>query len=141
MFLDIGTGARDMGAHLPHDGTFRGICLLSHLHWDHTQGLPFFTPLHCVGAALEVYAPAQDDGRPVAEVINEVIRPPLFPVAVDLSRTAMVLLVPAGNPKGLRGLEDLTRPGLRLGLANAEQSALGALTARLLRREAIIFGR
>ena len=83
LFLDIGTGARDMGAHLPHDGTFRGICLLSHLHWDHTQGLPFFTPLHCVGAALEVYAPAQDDGRPVTEVINEVIRPPLFPVAVD----------------------------------------------------------
>lgn len=62
----------------------------------------------------------------------------LFPVAVDLSRTAMVLLVPAGNPKGLRGLEDLTRPGLRLGLANAEQSALGALTARLLQSRGLL---
>ena len=28
------------GMQQPHDGTFRGTCLLSHLHWDHTQGLP-----------------------------------------------------------------------------------------------------
>lgn len=62
----------------------------------------------------------------------------LFPVAVDLSRTAMVLLVPTGNPKGLQGLADLARPGLRLGLANAEQSALGALTARLLRAQGLL---
>lgn len=56
----------------------------------------------------------------------------LFPHAHDISRTRMVLLVARDNPKQLRGLTDLTQPGLRLGVANAEQSALGALTARLL---------
>lgn len=56
----------------------------------------------------------------------------LFPRSLDVSRTRMVLLVARDNPKQLRGLEDLTQPGLRLGVANAEQSALGALTARLL---------
>ena len=82
LFFDLGTGARYLGTDQPHDGTFRGTCLLSHLHWDHTQGLPFFTPLHSPGAELDVYAPMQDDGRPVAEVIAEVIKPPLFPIGV-----------------------------------------------------------
>jgi phosphoribosyl 1,2-cyclic phosphodiesterase len=82
LFIDLGTGARYMGVDEMHDGTFRGTCLLSHLHWDHTQGLPFFTPLHSVGSHLDVYAPTQDDGRPVAEVIAEVIKPPLFPIGV-----------------------------------------------------------
>ena len=82
VFLDLGTGARDLGHRLPNDGTFRGVCLLSHLHWDHAQGLPFFTPLHACGAVLDVYAPRQDDGRSVADAIDQVIRPPLFPVTV-----------------------------------------------------------
>lgn len=83
LFFDLGTGARYFGTTLPQDGTFRGTCLLSHLHWDHTQGLPFFTPLLHEGAELDVYAPAQEDGRSVADVINTVIRPPLFPVTID----------------------------------------------------------
>ncbi len=83
LFFDLGTGARYFGTTLPQDGTFRGTCLLSHLHWDHTQGLPFFSPLLHEGAELDVYAPAQEDGRSVADVINTVIRPPLFPVTID----------------------------------------------------------
>jgi len=83
LFFDLGTGARYFGGTQPHDGTFRGTCLLSHLHWDHTQGLPFFSPLLQEGSRLDVYAPAQEDGRTVAEVINTVIRPPLFPVTVE----------------------------------------------------------
>ncbi len=83
LFFDLGTGARYLGATLPQDGTFQGTCLLSHLHWDHTQGLPFFSPLLKEGASLDVYAPAQEDGRTVAQVINTVIRPPLFPVTIE----------------------------------------------------------
>lgn len=83
LFFDLGTGARYFGRTLAQDGTFRGTCLLSHLHWDHTQGLPFFTPLLSEGALLDVYAPAQEDGRTVAEVIGAGIRPPLFPVTIE----------------------------------------------------------
>lgn len=83
LFFDLGTGARYFGKTLPQDGTFRGTCLLSHLHWDHTQALPFFSPLLHEGSELDVYAPAQEDGRSVASVIGTVIRPPLFPVTVD----------------------------------------------------------
>lgn len=83
LFFDLGTGARYFGRSQPQDGTFRGTCLLSHLHWDHTQGLPFFTPLLQQGAHLDVYAPAQEDGRTVWEVFNATVRPPLFPVSID----------------------------------------------------------
>jgi molybdate transport system substrate-binding protein len=57
-----------------------------------------------------------------------------FQPSSDVSETAMVLLTQKGNPRGITQLADLGRPGLRVGLAHEQQSALGALTARLLKR-------
>ncbi|MGE3309661.1 MAG: molybdate ABC transporter substrate-binding protein [Limisphaerales bacterium] len=57
-----------------------------------------------------------------------------FRPAIELARTRMVLLTRKDNPRNLRTLADLAAPGLRVGVANPEQSALGALTARLLRQ-------
>ena len=42
LLLDMGTGLRYYGKQVPADTLFRGNCLLTHLHWDHVQGLPFF---------------------------------------------------------------------------------------------------
>jgi phosphoribosyl 1,2-cyclic phosphodiesterase len=83
LLLDMGTGLRYFGKRVPVDDLFRGSCLLTHLHWDHVQGLPFFAPLLREGSSLDVYGPAQDDGRSLAEVVSFTIRPPLFPVSVD----------------------------------------------------------
>jgi phosphoribosyl 1,2-cyclic phosphodiesterase len=80
LLLDLGTGLRYYGRTCSLDGSFRGSALVSHLHWDHTQGLPFFAPLLCSGAELDVYAPAPDDGRTLAEVFDSTICPPLFPL-------------------------------------------------------------
>ena len=83
LLLDMGTGLRYYGKQVPADTLFRGNCLLTHLHWDHVQGLPFFAPLLREGASLDVYGPTQDDGRTLEEVVSFTIRPPLFPVSVD----------------------------------------------------------
>jgi len=83
LLLDMGTGLRYYGKQVPPDPLFRGSCLLTHLHWDHVQGLPFFAPLLREGSLLDVYGPAQDDGRTLDEVVSSTIRPPLFPVSVD----------------------------------------------------------
>lgn len=83
MLLDLGTGLRYFGSRVPIDRPFRGSCLLTHLHWDHVQGLPFFTPLLREGSRLDVYGPAQDDGRTLDEIVSSTIRPPLFPVSID----------------------------------------------------------
>jgi phosphoribosyl 1,2-cyclic phosphodiesterase len=81
--LDIGTGFRFFGETQPKDGSFRGTALVSHLHWDHVQGLPFFVPALKPGAKLRLFAPSQEDGRPVHDVFDAFMRPPYFPVRMS----------------------------------------------------------
>jgi len=84
IILDLGTGLRFFGLTQPTDGTFRGTALITHLHWDHVQGLPFFTPVDRPGARLDVIGPRQS-GVDLAAAFEEFMRPPYFPVrAADL---------------------------------------------------------
>ncbi|NQY58053.1 MAG: MBL fold metallo-hydrolase [Ilumatobacteraceae bacterium] len=80
ILFDLGTGLRYFGAAHPADEPFRGTCLLTHLHWDHIQGLPFFKPLLHPDADVTVYAPEQEGDLTVAEVFADTIKPPLFPI-------------------------------------------------------------
>lgn len=82
VILDLGTGLRFFGLDRPFDAPFRGTALVTHLHWDHVQGLPFFSPLLVPGARLDLYGPTQDpDGLEAA--VRCFVQPPYFPVAVD----------------------------------------------------------
>ena len=83
VLFDLGTGLRYFGVTCDPDSAFRGTCLLSHLHWDHVQGLPFFSPLLREGGQLTVYSPHPDEGRSVAQVMADTIRPPMFPVPLN----------------------------------------------------------
>ncbi len=77
--LDLGTGLRFWGMSQPTDGSFRATALVTHIHWDHVQGLPFFVPVDRPGARLDIYGPRQDEG-PLAQVFGEFMKPPYFPV-------------------------------------------------------------
>jgi phosphoribosyl 1,2-cyclic phosphodiesterase len=77
--FDLGTGLRIWGQTLPLDGSFRATALVTHIHWDHIQGLPFFAPIDQPGAQLDVYAPAQKEGS-LDAVFGDFMRPPYFPV-------------------------------------------------------------
>ena len=57
-----------------------------------------------------------------------------FDASVVISRNDMVIVVPKGNPKQVRSIQDLTRPELQVGLAHPVNSALGALTDDLLKK-------
>ena len=82
ILLDLGTGLRFFGLSQPRDGTFRGTALLSHLHWDHVQGIPFFSPMLAEGARLDIYGPTQH-GVSLEDAVREFIQPPYFPVEID----------------------------------------------------------
>ncbi|HET9077673.1 MAG TPA: MBL fold metallo-hydrolase [Acidimicrobiales bacterium] len=77
--FDLGTGLRAFGDTQPVDGSFAGAALVTHIHWDHVQGLPFFPPADRVGATFRIYGPQQDEGS-LAEQFDGFMRPPYFPV-------------------------------------------------------------
>jgi phosphoribosyl 1,2-cyclic phosphodiesterase len=79
--LDLGTGLRFWGETQPQDGSFRGAALVTHLHWDHVQGLPFFVPVLRPGARLDVYGPPPE-GSSLEAAFHEFLRPPFFPVEI-----------------------------------------------------------
>lgn len=77
LLLDAGTGIRQVTTLL--DGRpFVGAILLGHLHWDHTQGLPFFSACDRPDAKVDLYLPAQD-ADPEA-LLSRGFSPPHFPV-------------------------------------------------------------
>lgn len=77
LILDAGTGIRRVW-HLLHGQPFRGSVLLSHLHWDHTQGLPFFRAGDDPDSRVDLYLPAQ--GGDPEEVLARGMSPPHFPI-------------------------------------------------------------
>jgi len=79
LVLDAGTGLRRLAEEL-NGRPFRGTILLGHLHWDHTQGLPFFGAAEHPQSHVTVAVPAQGD--PV-EVLGRALGPPHFPLRPD----------------------------------------------------------
>jgi phosphoribosyl 1,2-cyclic phosphodiesterase len=79
IIFDLGTGLRAFGDTQPVDGSFRGTALVTHIHWDHIQGLPFFPPADRHGAHFDIYGPEQEEAS-LTELIDGLIRPPYFPV-------------------------------------------------------------
>jgi len=83
LILDLGTGAHALGRALRRSacGTtpFRGTALLTHLHYDHILGLPFFPPLAEPGTLLEIHGPRQGI-EPLAATLRRAVQPPFFPV-------------------------------------------------------------
>jgi CheY-like chemotaxis protein/phosphoribosyl 1,2-cyclic phosphodiesterase len=83
IILDCGTGAHDLGQSLVISGVhpIRGHLLISHTHWDHIQGFPFFAPLFVPGNEFDVYAP-QGLGRRLEETLAGQMEYTYFPVTL-----------------------------------------------------------
>ena len=79
LILDAGTGFRRVDELLKGD-VLRGTLLVSHMHWDHTEGLPFLPNADRPGADVHMYIPAQEDGRAAVDVVAETMQPPSFPI-------------------------------------------------------------
>ncbi len=82
LVVDAGTGARTLGRHLDAMAPVDLTILLSHTHWDHIQGLPFFAPLHAAGNRIQIIGPRQTDGS-LAEVLASQMAPAVFPMPLS----------------------------------------------------------
>ena len=84
LILDAGTGLRELGASLMNGGgprPFSVDLLLSHLHWDHIQGIPFFRPAYDPKTSLRIKGPKQS--RTMRELLGLGMDDPFFPVDLD----------------------------------------------------------
>lgn len=84
IILDAGTGIRRLGASLlaapPVEK--RGSIIISHYHWDHIQGFPFFLPLYVPGWEFSIYGQFKVDGR-LEGALSGQMGNLYFPVTMD----------------------------------------------------------
>jgi ribonuclease BN (tRNA processing enzyme) len=85
LVLDAGAGLRRITG-LLGGGPLKGTILLTHLHWDHTLGLPFCSSTDHVNARVRVLLPEQESGLDALAVLRQVMSPPYFPVGPDQLR-------------------------------------------------------
>lgn len=97
LVLDAGTGLRQVTPLLggqPFDGTI----LLTHLHWDHVHGLPFFTGGDRDDARVTLLLPEQEDGAGAEEALARGMSPPHFPIPPGGLRGAWTFGTVAAGP-------------------------------------------
>ncbi|WP_438026158.1 MBL fold metallo-hydrolase [Sorangium sp. So ce233] len=82
IILDAGTGARKLGDALLREGPVEATVLLSHLHWDHIQGLPFFVPAYLPSSRLSIVGSAHGVGS-LRDALSTQMAAPSFPVRLD----------------------------------------------------------
>ena len=117
LVLDCGTGARNLGLALlaegemadgPGDGFAAGAgeaaILLSHTHWDHIQGFPFFGPLYVGGNTFRIYGPAESSAL-LEGILEGQMAPQYFPVQTlkNMGARIEIAAMPAGAPRDILG--------------------------------------
>lgn len=84
LIADCGTGFRNLGNELETNGhSLQGRIFITHPHWDHLQGFPFFKPFYDSKNTFEVYMPPQD-GVGCKEILQGHLSNTFFPVSIDM---------------------------------------------------------
>jgi phosphoribosyl 1,2-cyclic phosphodiesterase len=84
IIIDAGTGIRNLGDSLmteAHGGNLSLTILLTHTHWDHIQGFPFFRPAYGVGNRIRIYE-REIPGVPAERLLETQMSSPYFPIAM-----------------------------------------------------------
>jgi len=101
---DMGSGARAFGEHILARQAGRPATVnvfMSHVHWDHIMGFPFFGPAYVRGTRIRIHG--------CHDIVERAFRlqqsPPCFPVSFDhLGATIEFIRIPSGQPTEVSGL-------------------------------------
>lgn len=89
VILDAGTGIRNLGHWFQRKGATQAHLLLSHTHWDHINGFPFFSPAFQSGNHFTVMAGHLGRLGGIREVLSAQMAQPVFPVPLDIMTASM----------------------------------------------------
>jgi phosphoribosyl 1,2-cyclic phosphodiesterase len=119
--LDAGTGIRSLGQDFLKSGVKKSHILLTHTHWDHINGFPFFAPAYVPGNSFHVMAGHLMDVGGIRQVLASQMANPTFPVPLEvmqadltfedfragdhfkLSDEIMIVTAPLNHPNGATG--------------------------------------
>jgi len=87
--LDAGTGIRMLGKEVMRQHARSGVLLLTHTHWDHVNGFPFFAPIYVPGWNFRVMAGHLYDRGGIREALASQMTTPMFPVPLQALRADM----------------------------------------------------
>jgi phosphoribosyl 1,2-cyclic phosphodiesterase len=98
IIVDAGTGLRSLGNERLADGIKNSTILLSHLHWDHVAGLPFFAPIYIPGHRVQI-ATGPNGTMPLEQAMQRLFVAPFFPVEYAAVADQLILreLAPSGT--------------------------------------------
>ena len=84
IIVDAGSGIRPLGNFLMGNdlpkGPIETSIFLSHTHWDHIMGFPFFTPIYIPGTKLNIYGPVSFEDEGLDEVVGSQLSYRYFPI-------------------------------------------------------------
>ncbi len=80
LIFDAGTGIRPLGATLK--GEMKINLFLSHFHWDHIIGFPFFDPIYRKGVEITIWAP-KANGRMSRDLFDQLLAKEFFPIHLN----------------------------------------------------------
>ncbi len=85
LIFDAGTGIRELGVALRAEtAPVNANIFFSHLHWDHIQGFPFFTPFYGPGNEFNLYGERKTD-EDLETILSKQMKYPFFPVPIPKS--------------------------------------------------------
>jgi phosphoribosyl 1,2-cyclic phosphodiesterase len=114
VILDCGTGARNLGNTLLGGPFGKGggeaSILLSHAHWDHIQGFPFFVPLYIQGNTFHIYGGAKSSSM-LEGILEGQMAPQYFPVQTlkNMGASIEILAIAEGVPLTVEGCKVTAR--------------------------------
>lgn len=84
IIIDAGSGIRELGMKLMKTEAAKGgvktRIFLSHTHWDHINGFPFFTPIYIASSQIDVYGPVAYEEEGLDKIIGNQLSYHYFPV-------------------------------------------------------------
>jgi len=84
IIIDAGSGIRELGNYLvSHDllnGPITTDLFLTHTHWDHIMGFPFFVPIYTPNTKIRIYGPVTFDDDSLKDIIGGQLTYRYFPI-------------------------------------------------------------
>lgn len=111
LILDAGSGIVALGRKLQAEGVRDIDLVISHAHYDHVIGLPFFAPLMDPGVTVRLWFAGTEAAPDAAHLLADLIRPPFLPfVATDLAAKIVCNRLPRSGVTEIAGAQITSAP-------------------------------